>query len=210
MARAVSLADRAARGHAVQAPVRSQHSPEVSSQAATQSAEASTTVRILRQKLSAPILQPTVEGKLPELQLTETTAPRRTPDFKAIQSNPVFMALLFALSLGASAVLLLTDFDPYRTDPERQAEARQRVQAFSASRTGAPLQPYQMELRHAQQAHSRGDYAAERAYYRKVMDRLLAEDRNPYIGVTGSPTADRELQSYLSLLLGEETPSAFR
>lgn len=167
------------------------------------SAEATATVRIVRPKPAATVLHPSTEGKLPELRLSEQPA-RNAPDLSTIKSNPIVLALLFALSFASSAVMLLIDFDPTPRDIRNQAEARAKLRDFWEAKPGAAVQPYQFELRQAQQAHSRGDYAAERAGYRKVMNRLLAEDRNPYVGLTGSPTRDLELQSHLSLLLGDE------
>ena len=64
------------------------------------------------------------------------------------------------------------------------------------------LEPYQLLLREAQQAQSRGDDKTERKRYHKVLDMLRAERGAEERGLTGSRSKDKELEEAISVLLG--------
>ncbi len=66
-----------------------------------------------------------------------------------------------------------------------------------------PLAPYQVELREAQQAYSRGQPNVAQAHYRKVLDMLRAEGGSRFRGLTGAPARDKNLEELLSRLLGQ-------
>lgn len=89
-----------------------------------------------------------------------------------------------------------------------QNEDRELLREFYATR-GTEPKPYQVNLREAQLAHSRGDRELEIELYRNVMNRFRAEDRNPYSGLTGSPTRDLELEELLAIMLSEDETSRF-
>jgi hypothetical protein len=139
------------------------------------------------------------DGKLPTLHLKdETKAESKTNEIK---TSPILLGALICFSLIFSAlILLLGDF---QSNPDRQSaeKARQSIQNFYNVHEDRPMKPYQLELREAQLAHSKGDRAGEIAAYRNVMSRFRAEDRNQFVGLTGSPTADIELQELISILL---------
>jgi hypothetical protein len=63
------------------------------------------------------------------------------------------------------------------------------------------LEPYQILLRDAQQAYSRGDHRAQRDCYGKVLDLLRAERGSEEKGLTGSRSKDKELEEALLVLL---------
>jgi hypothetical protein len=63
------------------------------------------------------------------------------------------------------------------------------------------LAPYQRHLRDAQRAYARGDTAAERQNYRRVLQLLRAEGRSRFSSLTTTPTQDRELEELLAILL---------
>lgn len=60
---------------------------------------------------------------------------------------------------------------------------------------------WQKDLRAARIARTRGDYAAERAAYRQVLDELNAEDHDLHFGLTGDPGGDRELKRLVSIAI---------
>jgi hypothetical protein len=66
------------------------------------------------------------------------------------------------------------------------------------------LLPYQLLLREAQQAHSRGDLALERQKYREVLRMLRAEGRGKFEGLTGTPKSDQDLAKLLGTMLSKD------
>ncbi len=99
--------------------------------------------------------------------------------------------------------MLLMFSAPPSNGKTKIAEARQKIQQFYEVEVDEELKPYQIELREAQLAHSRGDHAAEIKAYQSVMARFRAEDRSQYTGLTGSPSWDNELEDLVSVLLNE-------
>lgn len=92
---------------------------------------------------------------------------------------------------------------PTAENKKKVQEARANIRQFYEIREDEELKPFQIELRAAQLAHSRGDHEAEVIAYQSVMARFHAEDRNQYTGLTGSPTWDLELEELVSILLKE-------
>ena len=60
---------------------------------------------------------------------------------------------------------------------------------------------WQKDLRSAKIARTRRDYAAERAYYRRVLDQLNAEDHDQHFGLTGNMDADSDLKKHVSIAI---------
>lgn len=143
----------------------------------------------------------TKDGKLPTLQLKENNKPKKTET--SLSSNPLFVGLLVCASLVSSGVMVLMFGMPSTDSRKTVAEARENIRQFYEVRVDEELKPYQIELREAQLAHSRGDHQAEIAAYQSVLARFRAEDRNQYTGLTGSPTWDAELEDLVTILLKE-------
>ena len=76
-----------------------------------------------------------------------------------------------------------------------------KEQYFGADNVENGLQPYEVLLREAQRAHTRGDYKTECRNYRKVLDMLHAEGIFELKGVTGTRSRDKALEEALSVLL---------
>jgi hypothetical protein len=141
------------------------------------------------------------DGKLPEFSLTAAEnrgsgAPPAQP-----QSRPVLLTLVLAVSLVLSVCLSLFDLSPGESDAEARRQARFRIVTFYKE-SEAALAPYQLLLRDAQRAHSRGDHAIERAKYRDVLRMLRAEHRPA--SLTESHDGDRELEAAIALALHED------
>ncbi len=144
-------------------------------------------------------------GKLPTLQLKDDEKPVAVT--KEMKRNPIFLGLLVCFSLVLSGLMVfMIDFDGEATNEKSLGDVRQKLQKFYETRIDVQLRPYQLELREAQLAHSRRDREGEIRELRKVMARFRAEDRNKFVGVTGSPSADKELERLVSALLGGELP----
>ncbi len=143
---------------------------------------------------------PATADNLPKLKLVEEQKPllERTE----FSTHPVFLGILVCFSVLVSGVLLLLASQNSSGDRAALNEVRAEIERFYETRIDIELKPYQHELREAQLAHSRGDREAETSAYRNVMARFHAEDRSRFAGVTGSPTADAELEKLVSIMLG--------
>lgn len=147
------------------------------------------------------------DGKLPELVLHEGSQREKNVEKSATQSPLVLIGVL-AFSVGLSMLMLLADTTPQRADTRTKAEAR-RVLRNHYLADQSPLEPYQVVLREALQAYSRGDFVAERRLYRRVLDMLHEEGKNKHAGLTGAlygalPPSDQDLENQLSILLRED------
>ena len=147
-------------------------------------------------------MQLPADGQLPTLHLSETS----TADKGAVKGrgmHPLALAGLVALSFCASVGLLMLDSDG-RGGVVRQGDYLRNQIAGYYTDKAEPLEPYQADLREAQQAYSRGDLKTEQAYYRRVLDLLRAEGRSRFRGLTGTPDSDRKLEKLLADLLALE------
>lgn len=150
---------------------------------------------------SAAVVSLAQDGKLPELSLTAgENRPSAAPPAEA-QSRPVLLTVVLAVSLVLSVCLSLVDLSPGESDAEARRQARFQIATFYKE-SEAPLAPYQLLLRDAQRAHSRGDHATERAKYREVLRLLRAEHRPA--SLTESHEGDRELEAAIALALRED------
>lgn len=169
-------------------------------------AEKPATARII--SVEEPVPEMAREGDLPTLQLKESKKAKVKSDEK--KTAPVLIGVIMCCSLVMSGLILfLADFQP-PVNQRALSKAREELTRFYTVRIDVPLKPYQIHLREAQLAHSRGDRDAEIAAYRKVMEMFRAEDRNKFVGVTGSPTADAELEHLVSIMLGNGRESSTR
>ncbi len=120
--------------------------------------------------------------------------------------NPLVLLGLMALSVVTSLILVLA---PSGTEAPRKAGEREKAREvlrehyFSDMESPGPDRPYQLRLREALIAHSRGDLAKERKLYRQVLDQLRAERADYDKGLTGTRESDRELEENLLILLSD-------
>jgi hypothetical protein len=154
--------------------------------------------KIIQQETVEPKL--TKDGKLPTLLLADEEKPR-VSERGGLKSNPIVVGLLICVSLVSSVGMLFL-IDSGRPEGRQEVkEARKDVERFYEVREDQELQPYQLELREAQRAYSRGDFSAEASFYQKVMLRFHNEALTKYSGLTGSPVGDNDLEKNVSLLL---------
>ena len=145
------------------------------------------------------------DGKLPELRLKEPG------EKSAKQAGPggVNPALLFgAIAFSVIASVALVFLPSESTDEGKGAEkqqARKEIEEnyFAGMDKEARLEPYQILLREAPLARSRGDFKQERRSYRKVLDMLRTERGKFDKGLTGSPARDETLEKLITTLLSE-------
>jgi hypothetical protein len=160
------------------------------------------TARLKTAASSAPAIAPAADGKLPALQLADDPTLRTAEGGE--KSVPLWLACVaIAGSTVLSVFLLLGDAPARKSLQSRTAEVRQEVAGFFGN-DAAALRPYQVLLREAQQAHSRGDHATKKQRYRQVLALLRSEKRSRYENVTGSPGDDERLAELLAILLSAE------
>jgi hypothetical protein len=161
------------------------------------------TARLKTAASAAPTIAPAADGKLPGLLLAEgetSGAGGETGE----KSVPLWMACVAVVgSTVLSVFLLLSESPGKKSAASQQAEVRQQIASFYGV-DGSTLKPFQVLLREAQQAHSRGDRAMERQKYRQVLALLRSEKRSKYENVTGTPSDDEKLAEWLSILLSNQ------
>lgn len=142
------------------------------------------------------------DGDLPNLRLKEENEPEEKRE-KPSGSNPLLLFILVGVSVVVSIMLLMVDLNPQEgAGVDAKARARQIIaqEYYTNLNPDEPLQPYQVYLREAQWAHSRGDARTEREMYQKVLKLLFAQD-DEFRGLTGSRDRDRRLEEQLRILL---------
>lgn len=141
------------------------------------------------------------DGHLPELALQEVSAPKTEKRKQSSQGSPALVYGALAFSLLASVAMMFLEPQSFDGQSTSKAEARRAIMSkFIGDEKGA-TKPYQRLLREAGLAHSRGDFASERAAYLNVLRLLNSEDKNPFTGITGNAEDDDELKKSLAVLL---------
>ncbi|HUY90525.1 MAG TPA: hypothetical protein VMV10_17440 [Pirellulales bacterium] len=140
------------------------------------------------------------DGKLPELTLAEAMNRTKAAPASEKKSRPFALTLILGISLVSSVFLSLADLSPSDSGLDARQQARTQIARFYQE-AGAALEPYQLLLRDAQRAHSRGDHAAERARYREVLRLLRAENRP--VSLTNNREGDQQLEEAIALVLSE-------
>ena len=160
--------------------------------------------RFITTEATQSTIHPSPDGKLPELRLHQSEESGSSKE-KGGSFNPLLLLGALCLSVALSVVLVMVDVDSEDASTlQKKQAARAYVDAnYFSSDAGPnmPLEPYQICLRQAQQAHSRGDRATERKLYRKVLEMLRAERGVRQKGLTGSHDRDNKLEQKISILL---------
>jgi len=151
-------------------------------------------------------IQTDEDGRLPELVLEEGGKDEPVEEEKTA-SNPILLIVVLLFSFASSIGMLLISSQAGSGDTPTKAAARAAIEE-SYIRDKLADEPYQLLLRRAIQAHSRGDFAVEQVLYRRVLDMLHAEGKNEYTGLTGTPVgddgpSDPHLEKQLNALLGQ-------
>jgi DNA-directed RNA polymerase subunit RPC12/RpoP len=150
-------------------------------------------------------LQLAADGKLPQLHLEET-ASRQTAKARPSSMSPLLLGGILTLSVALSIMLAaIGPPAPTASLVEQQAEKRLFIEHNyfgGGNLDNRPLEPYQLLLREAQRAFSRGDRKTQRDCYRRVLEMLRAERGEGRPGLTGSPSRDKDLEQAIAVLLG--------
>jgi hypothetical protein len=151
------------------------------------------------------------DGQLPHLQLQEDDK-KTKGDGKSKSIPPAVMILVWVASVVISAVLVITlnTGESTVTTAKRKEALAVIEKDFSGDPARGSLLPYQRLLRQASQAHARGDFTAERQYYKQVLDLLHTAPRDGsgavghlQKGITGSQQNDDKLKEKILAVLEE-------
>lgn len=179
--------------------------PRAKTKAKTKPAVERSVARFITDQAGDALVKLGEDGHLPELHLSEGENSRKKAERQQQRekSSPSLLYIALGVSFVASLAMLLFD-PPASVSVQDRALARQELRQFYETGDGEP-KPYQALLRQARLAHSRGDFAAERAAYRRVLTMLNAEDViNSYEGLTGDREKnDQQLKKLLTTLLSE-------
>jgi uncharacterized protein YbaR (Trm112 family) len=160
--------------------------------------------RFITAEAADSTLRLAADGKLPALRLEEDDA-KGKPAAKSRSVNPLVMLGVLSMSIVLSVLLvLIPDASPTSSGTSQQALMRKKIEEDYFGAEGIEnkdLEPYQMLLRKAQQANTRGDRKMEREDYRKVLEMLRVERPPHERGLTGSRSRDKELKEAISVLL---------
>ena len=170
------------------------------------------TARFIAAESAQSPIKPAADGKLPELKLDDGQPDANAGQQNRTAVNPLVLLAALSLSVTFSVMLVFVDFGDSRgVNYERKAAARYNVEKdyFPDIRESAldrtkRLEPYQVLLSEAQQAHARNDEKVERAAYGKVLSMLRSERGAFQKGLTGSAQRDKRLEELITTLLSED------
>ncbi len=145
-----------------------------------------TTARFIEREANATNVKLGADGRLPNLALA-TQEKRADVGSESKGTNPWLMIVVLGISILMSVLILVID-EPVPGSAPGKSEAHQKLETVFASweRTDAPAREVRDLLALALQAYNRGDAKREKEYYRKILDRLNAEDAPRYGGYSGN------------------------
>ena len=172
--------------------------------------------RLVSADAAQSTLRLAADGQLPNLQLQEGDKnDRGQGQSRSIPPVVMIMAWIVSVALTVGIVMLngQNGSSTDATQAKKDALAKIEAPQFFGDPARGELLPYQRLLREARQAHARGDFKAERKYYKQVLDLLHTETWGGATaslsgtrlqkGVTGSREHDRELEQLVLTVLGD-------
>ena len=171
--------------------------------------------RLVSADTAQSTLKIAADGQLPHLQLQEDDKKNaRQNKSKAIPPLVLILAWVFSVVLTVAIVMMTSDDGSAAATSQAKKDAMTKIEdQFFGNPARGELRPYQRMLRDARQARARGDFKAERQYYKQVLDLLHTEtwggaptavsrDRLEK-GITGSRERDRELEQLILTIVGD-------
>ncbi|MSR59824.1 MAG: hypothetical protein EXS05_19670 [Planctomycetaceae bacterium] len=175
---------------------------------------AATVARFITDGPGDPLVKLGEDGHLPELTLKEGHTREGHEPTQTKTTNPAVLLLAIGASLLMTLGMLFMEGEGYGDNTRSKAEARSKIEKYYGSEKDN-LKPYQIYLRQARQARSRGDIAAEQFEYRQVLNLLHSEANEKlyrYTGITGrldydqgdaDQMSDRHLEEQIAVLLSD-------
>jgi hypothetical protein len=172
--------------------------------------------RLVSADAAQSTLKLAADGQLPNLQLQEgDKKDKGQGQSRSIPPVVMIPAWIVSVVLTVGIVMLNGDNGGSNVSTQVKKDALAKIEdpQFFGDPARAELLPYQRLLREARQAHARGDFKAERKYYKQVLDLLHAETWGGATaagsstrlekGITGSREHDRELEQLILTVLGD-------
>lgn len=160
--------------------------------------------KFITDQVGDPLVQLGEDGHLPELHLAEIEggSQQKNSSNKKQNSggNPLLLGIVLGFSVISSTLLMVMAPETGPRSSVDQTSARIEIRQFYGGEN-EELKDYQLFLREAALAHSRGDISEEKDYYRRVLKMLISEDNQGLIRLTESREQDEELRDLLSILL---------
>lgn len=178
-----------------------------------------------------PMVELGADGHLPELALQDGPGKKSKRDKSKSSSPVLLYSILGLSMAACLAMLLIDPTPTTVSETSKASARRELVRFFGMSDDeitrrereiksnpkarwpwpsnnkpvglmgdGVPAR-WQKDLRAAKIARTRRDSAAERAYYRRVLDQLNAEDHDLHFGLTGDMATDAELKKHVSIAI---------
>ncbi|MBD3674309.1 MAG: hypothetical protein HUJ26_12360 [Planctomycetaceae bacterium] len=160
--------------------------------------------KFITDQVGDPLVQLGEDGHLPELHLAEIEGggkeKKSSEKKQSSGGNPLLLGVVLGLSLISSVLLMVMAPEPGGRSSVDQSTARIEIRQFYGGEDDE-LEDYQILLREAALAHSRGETGEEKDYYRRVLKMLISEDNQGLIRLTDSREQDQKLRDLLSILL---------
>lgn len=163
--------------------------------------------RLVTSEAVSSNLKLAADGQLPDLHLEQPEKKEAVARQKTVHPAVLFAVLAASVIMTLMLVLMEGEPQPGASAADKVKARREiREQYFGGGKLAGSeeLAPYQIYLREAQQAHSRGDIKTERELYRKVLDLLRAASDGRQRGLTGSQKRDEDLEKLIVQLLSEK------
>lgn len=162
--------------------------------------------KFITDQVGDPLVQLGEDGHLPELHLAElegNTKQKKSSEKKQSSGgNPLLLGIVLGFSVISSTLLMVMAPETGRRSSVDQTSARTQIRQFYGGEN-EELKDYQLYLREAALAHSRGEISDEKNYYRQVLKMLISEDNQGLIRLTDSRENDEKLRDLLSILLSD-------
>jgi hypothetical protein len=161
------------------------------------------TARLLTGEVAESWLPLGNDGQLPQLVVKDEQLKESKPR-ESTESNPLVLVIVLVVSVAMSLLLL---FVPEQL-PTSNHSMTDSLDALEQNYIGTkqPLEPYQILVRSALELENEGERREAKEVYRKLLDMLHAERRNPNEYLTGPPFSsrepnDRSFENHLRVLL---------
>lgn len=143
------------------------------------------------------------DGQLPQLVVKDEQL-KESKQRESTESNPLILVIVLVASVAMSLLLLFVP-EELPSSNNSMGDSLDRLEEHYIG-TKQPLEPYQILVRSALELENEGERREAKEVYRKLLDMLHAERRNPNEYLTGPPFSsrepnDRSFENHLRVLL---------
>jgi len=161
------------------------------------------TARLLTSEAAETWLPLGNDGQLPQLVVKDEQL-KESKQRESTESNPLILVIVLVASVAMSLLLLFVP-DELPSSNNSMGDSLDALEEYYIG-TKQPLEPYQILVRSALERENEGERREAKEVYRKLLDMLHAERRNPNEYLTGPPFSsrepnDRSFENHLRVLL---------